>query len=252
MAHDLVHAECTDGEQRKADDHVGHAARGHVEHDQEDGVEQKRAAQVAFERDDEQTDAPHDEQRVEQAQARELDAEHGAVGDGQQLAVLGQVAGEEQDDEDLGELTGLELEAADLDPQLGAIDLGADEHGQHEQDDAGDAQDVFVAFDDLEVLHHGERAYHEGHAQEQENHLAQRGVGLQTRDEGDADAREREHDGQDRRVGAGREDAHADMGRGECGEQSQRDGQRLEGERGARGDHVHGVEQRDGERGGYE
>ena len=89
-----------------ADEHVGHAAGGDVEHDEEDGVEQQRAAQVALEGHHEQADAPHDEQGVEQAQAGQLDAQHGTVGDGEQLAVLGQVACEEQDDEHLANSPG--------------------------------------------------------------------------------------------------------------------------------------------------
>ena len=42
------------------------------------------------------------------------------------------------------------------------------------------------------------------------------------------------------------------MGGGKGGKEAERYGERLERERGARVDHIEGVEQRHGERGGYE
>ena len=92
MAHDVVHTERAHGQEHEAYEHVGDAPRGNVEHDEEDRVKQQRAAQVAFECHHQKANAPHDEQGVQQANPRELDAEYGAVGDGEQLAVLCEVA----------------------------------------------------------------------------------------------------------------------------------------------------------------
>ena len=44
-------------------------------------------------------------------------------GDREHLALLGQVAGEEDDDADLRQLGGLEGDRADVDAQVGAVDL---------------------------------------------------------------------------------------------------------------------------------
>ena len=90
---ELVGAHGSHGQERKADDDVREATRGNVEHQQEDGVEQHGRAQVAFEDDDEQAYAPDCEQWQQQAQARDLKAQDLAVGDREQLAVLGQVTG---------------------------------------------------------------------------------------------------------------------------------------------------------------
>ena len=111
MRQELVGAHGSNGQQRKADDDVRKASRGNIEHQQKDGVEQDGRAQVAFEDNDEQAHAPHGKQRQQQAEARNLEAQDLAVGDGKQLAVLGQIACQEQDDEDLGELAGLDGEA---------------------------------------------------------------------------------------------------------------------------------------------
>ncbi len=144
------------------------------------------------------------------------------------------------------------MEAADLDPELGAVDLGAYEHGQHQQDDAYGAQDVLVPFDDLKVLDHGERAHHEAHSHKEEDELAHGGVGFEAGDECDADAGKGENDGQQRRVGARGEDPNADVRRGEGSEQAERHRERLEREDRAGVDHVKRVEQVHGERRGYE
>ena len=93
MRQELVGAHGPHGQERKADDDIRETTRGNVEHQQEDGVEQHGRAQVAFEDNDEQANAPDCEQRQQQAQARNLKTQDLAVGDREQLAVLGQVTG---------------------------------------------------------------------------------------------------------------------------------------------------------------
>ena len=150
------------------------------------------------------------------------------AGDREQLAVLGEVACQEQDDEDLGELAGLDGKRADANPQLGAVDFGADEHGQDEQQDADGAKGVFITLHDVEVLDQGECDDHERDGHEQDDQLVHGKARCQARDEGDADTREEKDDGQDRRIGARGEDARSDVRRGEGGEQADGHGERLE------------------------
>src|SRR5207248_52232 len=66
----------------------------------------------------------------------------------QNLALLAQIAGEEDDQTELRKLTGLELERAEVDPEAGAVDGRAEarQRGQHEQADRGQAEDVLVAL----------------------------------------------------------------------------------------------------------
>ena len=195
MRQELVGAHGSNGQQRKADDDVRKASRGNIEHQQKDGVEQDGRAQVAFEDNDEQAHAPHGKQRQQQAEARNLEAKDLAVGDGEQLAVLGQIACQEQDDEDLGELAGLDGEARDANPQLGARDRGADKDRQHQQDDADNAKGVLVAHDHVKVLDQRERSHHERHRDKQDDELRDGEVGGQARHECDADARKYKYDG---------------------------------------------------------
>ena len=218
----------SDRQQKKADDHVGDTAGCGIEHHQEDGVEQQRRAQVAFENNDQKADAPHQEERGEQAQARNLEAHDRVAGNREQLAVLGEVASQEQDDEDLGELAGLDGKRANANPQLGAVDFGADEHGQDEQQDADSAEGVFITLYEIEILDQGKRCDHERDGHEQDDQLVHGEARRQACDEGDADARKEKDDRQDCRIGAGGEDARGDVRRGEGGEQADGYGKRLE------------------------
>ena len=82
-----------------------------------------------------------------------VDPEHPAGADDQHLAVLAQVAGEEDDDADLRELGRLEGERADLDPEVGAVDLLADprQARRQQQQQADDGDRVAVALEHVVV-----------------------------------------------------------------------------------------------------
>ena len=90
---------------------VRDAAGGHVEHPQEDAEVQQGSSEVARLHQDEHRGAPDQEQWAEILEA--------ALG--QHLALLAQVAGQEHDQEDLGQLAGLELQRTDVHPQPGAV-----------------------------------------------------------------------------------------------------------------------------------
>ena len=99
-------------EQGHADDDEREAAGRHVEQGEEGGEEHQRAAQVADEDEHEHRGAPDDQQRPEVLERRQGHAEDPTGADDQDLAVLAQVAGEEDDDADLRELGRLEGERA--------------------------------------------------------------------------------------------------------------------------------------------
>ena len=158
-------------EQREPDDHVGRAPGRRVEHHEEDREEQQRGAEVALEDEHDERDDPHEQQRAERARLGQAHAEDAARRDREHLAVLGEVGGEEEHDEDLGELAGLEAEAAEADPQLGAVDLAADERRQQQQHEAADHERVLVAREALERGHADERGDERRHADEEPHHL---------------------------------------------------------------------------------
>ena len=116
----------------RPDGHEQRAARGHVEHGQEDPEVEERAAEVVRLDDDQHGRAEEQEQWPEILEPRLR--EH--------LALLPEVRGEEDDEEHLRELAGLEAERPDVDPQAGAVH-GAPDDGQcwqHEQDHRRDAR----------------------------------------------------------------------------------------------------------------
>ena len=81
--------------------------------------------------------------------------------DDQHLALLAQVAGQEDDDGELAELGRLEGERADVDAEVGAVDLGADPgHArQHQQDQPGGDDHVPVALEHVVVLEEDDRRH---------------------------------------------------------------------------------------------
>ena len=98
-------------EEREPDGDEERPPRRDVEHREEDPEVEERASEVVRHEDDEHRRAPDREQRPDVLQ---LPA-------GERLALLAQVAGEEQDQEDLRELSRLELDHAEIDPQPRAV-----------------------------------------------------------------------------------------------------------------------------------
>ena len=245
MTEEVVAEDEPYGEQAKRDDHIAHATSCNEEHDHEEDEEEQGTAQVTLEDHEQQADAPHDEQREQHAKARQAE---GSEVDGrgrERLSVAREVEREEEDDEYLGELTGLEGERPDEDPQLGSVDLRADEHRKKQESDADDAERVLVVREVVEVAHEEERGDHGDHREEQPNDLAVCLAWRESRHKGDADAREHEHDGQDGGVGTGRESPDGDMCHREGHEESDGHGKRGETQGDVVVHHIHRVEQND-------
>ena len=116
MAEEVVAEYAAHGQKQDGHEHISHAAGADVQHDYEEREEEKRAAQVTLEHHDQKGHAPHeqhrrehDEQhRREHARARQVERACLNGGRREHLAVLCKVGCEEQNDEDLRELAGLE------------------------------------------------------------------------------------------------------------------------------------------------
>src|SRR5439155_11047238 len=113
--------------------------RRDVQHREEDAEVEKAAPKVARLEQHQDRKAPDQEQRSEvfQSPLRE------------NLALLAQVGGEEDDQQNLRKLAGLELQRAETDPQSCAVD-GPAEPGrerQQEQHDRAQPEDVLVGLE---------------------------------------------------------------------------------------------------------
>ena len=120
------HQQGADEEEGEARDHVREARRGDVEQRQEGAEEHQRAPEVADVDEHQHRRTPDDEQRAEVLQRRDRQPRDAAGCDREQLPLLVQVAGEEDDDADLGDLGRLEGERPEVDVEVGAVDLRPD------------------------------------------------------------------------------------------------------------------------------
>ena len=113
------------GHQQTEDDPAGPLG-GDVQHDHEQAEEQQRGAEVGLEDQDAGSTRPDHEDRAEVAAAGQVQAHEAAAGEGERVALDHQVAGEEDREDDLRELAGLDGEAGRPDPDLGAVDVRAE------------------------------------------------------------------------------------------------------------------------------
>ena len=97
--------------------------------------EQQRGSQVSFEDKDADAGDPGDDDGAEVSQAREADAEDLRPGQNQLVTVGHEVASEEDGQQDLRDLTGLEGHRADADPDACAVDRLAQAGNQREQEE---------------------------------------------------------------------------------------------------------------------
>ena len=108
-------------------------------------------------------DAPRHHDRQQEPRLREAQRADLPRAAGDQLAVVGQVAGEEDGQRQLGELTWLEVDRAEADPDPGAAERAAEprHERQQQQADAGEQEDPAVAGQVGGPLHDDQRQ-HEG------------------------------------------------------------------------------------------
>src|SRR4029079_4362561 len=159
-------------EQDHADRDPRPALGGDIEHRDEKAEEHQGGAQVLLEDQDADTGQPGDQNRTEGLRPGQSDPEEPAPHQGQDVAFLHQVAGEEDDQQDLGDLTGLEGQGTDADPDPGPVDVAADAGRQWQQEHpetdrhGGEREPAQVAVvpqddDDADGDEHGQRAPHQ-------------------------------------------------------------------------------------------
>jgi hypothetical protein len=167
------------GAQQHAEDDPAGALGGHVQHDHEEAEEEQRGAQVGLEDQDQQADGPDDEDRAQVAAAGQVEPHEAAAGQREGVPLDHQVAGEEDGDDDLRELTGLEgADARDGDPDLGAVDA-REEDREDQQYQRHHHGDVGVALQDPVVLEEDQHTDEQGHAERGPQQLAGRHGGAQ-------------------------------------------------------------------------
>ena len=138
-------ARCRARNRTEADDDEADPTGRGIGQGQEHGEEQQRRAEVALDDDDAEGDGPHRDHRREVRQRRQAQRPDPRVLLDEQRPVLGQVAGQEDDEDDLQQLRRLAAERADAQGQPLAADLRAEHEGQQQQGDADGRPRVLVA-----------------------------------------------------------------------------------------------------------
>ena len=127
-----------------ADHHVARPAGRGVEQEQEHGEEEQRRAEVALDDDEAEGDRPHRHHRRQERQRRQRDRTEPCRLLDQERPVLGQVAGQEHDEDHLQQLGRLAADRAEAEAEPLAVDLVAQEERRNEQGDAGRRPRVLV------------------------------------------------------------------------------------------------------------
>ncbi len=160
------HQRAAEQEQDEADDDQADPAGRDVEQRQEDAEEQQRRPEVALDDDDAEGDRPHRDHRREVRQRRQPQRPEPRVLLDRAAPVLRQVAGQEDDEDDLEQLRRLAAERAELEGQALAVDLRAEHERQQQQADPDRRPGVLVAAqpavgadDDPERRRDGERQH---------------------------------------------------------------------------------------------
>ena len=145
-----------DGEEHRAEEQVAEAAGRDPQHGDEEGEQEGCEADVTLEADHRHGGAPGHEEGDQRARVEDEPVAQTGRRYGQHLLVLREVRGEEDAQQELRELDRLELQAAEVDPEPGAVD-GAEEQRCHQEDARQQEQQVAVALEVPRVLDHEER-----------------------------------------------------------------------------------------------
>ena len=201
-----VRDEGADDEQPAPHDQVAGASRGDPQHHHEDPEVQQRRAEVLFQEQDGQGDAPRSQHRPEVLELGHVERPDAGPRLLQQLAALGEIRSQEHDHRDLAELRGLELERADPDPHPRAVDLLADarDDRQQQQPDGDEPQRVGVRREPAVVADAHDRRAERHDAHHHPDGLLRALARVEPVDHGEPDAHEQRGGGEDRGVGARR------------------------------------------------
>src|SRR3990170_2207585 len=204
--HDVVEAEGAEREETEPARDVEPPAGGDVEHCEEDGEVEEPAAEVVRLEEDEHGPAPDEEERSEVLGRRDPA--------GKELAVVAQIPREEDDEEYLGQLAGLEADRPELDPERGAVSGRTDpgERREREERDRRRAERVLVVVQLAVVAQDEHRGREECDRDDDPDALPQRPLGLDPVDRRQADGREERSERQEVRVSVREGDPQDDVG----------------------------------------
>ncbi len=208
-------------EQRTADDQPAGSLGGHPEQHDEQGEEEQRRPEIALGDHHHERDAPRQQHRTEVFRIGELERADTAGARAQQLAFVDEVGGDEDRQHDLGDLTRLEVDRADLHPDACSVDGAADagDEGQDQQHQADEQERVAIALEHPGATHDDQRGDERQHA-----HGGPRGLqaGQALVEAGDHDVAQAVQEGDQRQqdgIGVGGVAAHGEVGGEEQREQ---------------------------------
>ncbi len=195
-----------EGGEQQSDRDPADPPGGGEQHDHEQSEEQQRGPQIPLQ--DQHTDAeqPDREDRAEDAAGEEPELpEEPAAGEGERGAVRGEVGGEEDREQDLGELPRLEGEPGEPDPDVRAVDRREEDGDQHQDQGHRDGE-VRVALEHPVVAEQGDDQHEERHAQGGPQELVPGGEvpgggDVEALDEDEAEAVEEDGDGEQEGIG---------------------------------------------------
>ena len=229
-----------DREEHHPDERKGEAPGRDVQQREKGSVEHQRRPELAGDQQRRHRQPPDRQQRPELLHRRQRHAEHAAACGDKDLAVVAQVAGEEDHDCDLRELGRLEGHAAEVDREVRAVDFAPDprQARQERRDDADQGNRVPVALEHayapLSQRDHRRREEHQ--SEDHPLRLLARQHRIDPVDHHDADARQHRRERQDVRVGVGERHAQHDVR-----QQAQSEEQRPVRQRRARGSRQDGI-----------
>ena len=219
-------------EQAGTEDEVGAPGRGHPQQGDEQGEEQQRRPEVALGDQDDEGEPPRQQDGAEMLEVGDHGGTDSVRGDRQQLALLDQVRGEEDAERHLGELAGLEADAAEPHPQPGPVDVASDDREQRHQQqaDADQGERVAEALQVADPPHQDERSDEGADAEGRPHRLQPRQLVVEPGDEDIADAVEQGRQREQDPVGRRGQAAGGHVGDAEEGQDNTKEGPDVGGE----------------------
>lgn len=174
MPEGVVGEDESDGQQHRADRYPADPFGRDVEHAQHCAEDEQRGAEVLLDHQHADADDPDQQDRAHIPGARQFQPEHVLARGGEQITLGDQHPREEDDEQDLRELTGLNTEAGQSNPDLGAVHLGEPvrQHGREGQRGQTDqAERIGVAGQRAVVPQQNQQARENHHPQPRPQHL---------------------------------------------------------------------------------
>ncbi len=165
------------------------------------------------------------------AEGWERDSQHPTGAHGERLPDVHQIGGEEDHQQDLAELGRLEADRTKGHPEPGPVDLPAEDGGEEQQQQPGDADHEAVVAQHLEIADEDQDQQEGDQADHQPHGLLQGQLLVQPVDHQDPQGREQRRHRQKVGIGVRRQHPAPDVGYREQSQEERPIGQRRPGER---------------------